>query len=125
MSVRGRRSHDGSRSSKSRETPHFAARARRLASLAMATYLLEAYQPATAGEIEAAAARLEAAALELAQEGVAVRYVRSVFVPGDETALHFLEAPAAEVARRVSERAAVTHDRIVETQLPNERSDHA
>ena len=51
---------------------------------------------------------------ELARLGTAVRYVRSILIPGDETCLHLVEADSAEHVAEAFEQAGLTADRIVE-----------
>ena len=79
----------------------------------MLSFLVETYTPAAAvlAEIEARARR---AASELQQAGTPVRYVHSIFVPGDETCFHLFEALSADAVRDTSERAGLSPQRIVE-----------
>ena len=79
----------------------------------MTGFLVETYTPAAAvvAEIEARARR---AAAELERAGTPVRYVRSIFVPADETCFHLFEAPSADTVREASERAGLSPQRIVE-----------
>jgi len=82
----------------------------------MRTYLVETYLPrARAGELDDTAARLRAAAAE-EPAGNGVRYLRSTFVPEDETCFHVLEGPSLRAITIVSERAALSPIRIVEAQ---------
>jgi hypothetical protein len=76
-------------------------------------FLVETYTPAATdlAEIEARARR---AATELERAGTPVRYLRSIFVPGDETCFHLFEASSAEIVRETSERAGLSPQRIVE-----------
>jgi hypothetical protein len=53
-------------------------------------------------------------AADLARLGTAVRYVRSILIPGDETCLHLVEADSAEHVAEAFEQAGLTADRIVE-----------
>lgn len=76
----------------------------------MPTYLVEAY--AANGSTAVADARERAT--RAAQLGVDVRYLRTTFLPQDETLLHVFEAMSAESLRRAVELAALAHDRIVE-----------
>ena len=47
-------------------------------------------------------------------DGTAVRYVRSILIPGDETCLHLVEADSAEDVAEAFEQAGLAADRIVE-----------
>jgi hypothetical protein len=76
----------------------------------MATVLVESYGPcACAGELETIAARVRAAA-----EAAGLGYVRSIFVPDDETCFHVFEAPSVAVVRDALERAELSAQRVVE-----------
>jgi hypothetical protein len=63
-------------------------------------------------DLEGVAARARAAARELADEGVPVCHVRSVFLSADETCFHFFRAPTANDVREVLGRAGLEFDRI-------------
>ena len=79
----------------------------------MSSYLLEAYTPATAllAEVEA---RVREAAIELSESGTPVRYVRSIFVPEDETCFHLLDGPSREAVAETAKRAGISTPRITE-----------
>jgi len=47
-------------------------------------------------------------------DGTAVRYLRSILIPGDETCLHLVEADSPEPVAEAFERAGLEADRIVE-----------
>jgi hypothetical protein len=80
----------------------------------MTRYLVELYQPRSgAGTLRVATERLAASAAELTGEGTPVRYLDTIFLPGDETCLHLLEAPCEADVRAVAERAAIEVDRVV------------
>jgi hypothetical protein len=49
---------------------------------------------------------------ELTREGTAVRFVRSVFVPEDETCFCLYEAGSVDVVREAARRAALAFDRV-------------
>ena len=70
----------------------------------MPEYLVELYT--VAGPDSAALARLG--------DGTAVRYLRSILIPGDETCLHLVEADSPERVAEAFERAGLEADRIVE-----------
>jgi hypothetical protein len=78
-------------------------------------YLVEAYQPslngAARGELMA---RARAAADAMTRDGVRIRYVRSLFVPGDEACFHVFEAGSAAAVDEASRRAGLPYTRIVE-----------
>jgi hypothetical protein len=72
------------------------------------SYLVESYAGDGAFERERERARLAA------QLGPDIRYVRTTFLPADETLLHIFEAPSAEALSRAGQRAALHYERIVE-----------
>jgi hypothetical protein len=72
------------------------------------SYLVESY--AAAVTVDEARRRARRAA-EL-EEGV--RYLRTTFLPHDETILHLFEAPSATVLERAGRLAMLEFDRIVE-----------
>lgn len=80
----------------------------------MPSYLVEVYLPrAQADEARASGRRARAAAEELSGEGVSIRYVRTTFLPDDETCFHLFEAPELAAVEEVSRRAALGCARIV------------
>jgi hypothetical protein len=58
--------------------------------------------------------RARRAAADLSREGSAVRYVRSFFLPDDETCFHYFEGTSAEAIGEVAARASIACDRIME-----------
>jgi hypothetical protein len=81
----------------------------------MPEYLVEWYVPRTrTGQF-----RLDVreSAARMAREGVAVRHVRSIFVPEDELCLCLVQGPDEEAVRSVLEGAHVRIDRIVEAMV--------
>ena len=90
--------------------------ARTLSVREMNKYMVERYLPgATAGQLDEASARLAAAALELAAQGVEVRYIGSTFIPEEESCFCRFEGPAVANVRRACEQAGVPFARIFET----------
>jgi hypothetical protein len=79
----------------------------------MVTFLVEAFTPASAGfsDIEA---RARAAADAMAKEGIAVAYIHSILVPGDEVCFHVFDGPSQEAVAEVGRRASLAFTRIVE-----------
>jgi hypothetical protein len=49
-----------------------------------------------------------------AAAGLAVRYLRSILVPGDETCLHLVEASSAEMAARLCRLAELPFIRVAD-----------
>ena len=79
----------------------------------METYLVEHYRPGTdAAHMRVAAAALGAAAAALGAEGVEIRYVRSLIVPGDEAFLSVFAADSEASVRETHRRAGVPLERI-------------
>ena len=85
----------------------------------MAEYLAELYVPRSdeAGA-ELSTSRMRSAAAELTREGTPVRWVRSIFVPEDETCFVLCEAASLDAVRRTADRAALTFERIAEAIPP-------
>jgi hypothetical protein len=80
----------------------------------MPTYLVEAYMPRAHGrEAGAAGFRARAAAAELSADGVPVRYVRTTFLPEDETCFHVFVAESTEAVDEACRRAELGRVRIV------------
>ena len=78
----------------------------------MHSYLVEAYAPKSC-DAPGAADRAREGAEDLSREGVAIRYVRTTYLPEDETCFHFFEAESAEVVEDVCSRAELGRVRIV------------
>jgi hypothetical protein len=77
----------------------------------MSSFLLEAYMPASA-LLEDVEERVRDAAAELTRSGTPVRYVRSIFVPEDETCFHLLDGPSSEAVAETARRAGISTPRI-------------
>lgn len=75
-------------------------------------YLLEAY---LARSQSSGLAQLDER-LRKAARGQPVRYLRTTYVPADETCFHYIEAPTAAAAQRFAESAELAFDRILEAQ---------
>ena len=74
----------------------------------MPSYLVESYAAGSVVEHQRERAKLAA------ELGTGIRYVRTTFLPDDETVLHVFEAGSAEDLRRAAGLAALQHERIVE-----------
>jgi hypothetical protein len=85
----------------------------------MKQYLVEVYLTRAEPEgLAQAAARARGAAERAAARGVHVRYLRSIFVPEDETCFLLFEARSADAVRVATEPAALACLRIVEAIQP-------
>jgi hypothetical protein len=77
----------------------------------MPEFLVELYvSRADAAAVERRAARARLAAEQLSREGTPVRYLRSVFVPEDETCFFLYEAASAEEVEEAARRASLRFD---------------
>jgi hypothetical protein len=74
------------------------------------SYLVESYAAASPAALDDARER----ARRTAELGSGVFYVRTTFLPDDETILHLFEAPSASVLDEAGRRAALQFERIVE-----------
>jgi len=74
------------------------------------TYVVESYLADGLDAFTEARERARRAA----ELGAGVRYVRTTFLPGDETVLHVFEARSQEALRRAAGLAALEYERLVE-----------
>jgi len=74
----------------------------------MRSYLVESYAPCEVVDEQRKCAR------RTAELGTGVRYVRTTFLPGDETVLHVFEAQSEETLRHAVELVGLQHERIIE-----------
>jgi hypothetical protein len=77
------------------------------------SFLVEVYIPCSLEDARETARQLCSAADELARAGTPVRYLRTTFVPDDETCFHVLEAPGRDAVTELSRRAGLDRARIV------------
>lgn len=81
----------------------------------MAEFLVETYvSRADSAGAERAAERARLAADEVTREGTPVRYLRSIFVPEDETCFYLYEAATVDAVHEAARRAALSLDRVAE-----------
>ncbi len=76
----------------------------------MPRYLVESYSAGSG----AAVAHAEERAQQAAELGSGVCYLRTTFLPGDETVLHWFEAPSTEALAEAAKRAGLPYERITE-----------
>lgn len=87
----------------------------------MAEFLIEVYlSRGDSAAVERNAERARLAARELTREGTPVRYLRSIFVPEDETCFVLLQADAAEAAGEAARRAGLSFERLAEAVAADE-----
>jgi hypothetical protein len=73
------------------------------------SYFVESYSSDTALDDARARAQLTG------DLGHGIRYLRTTFLPGDETLFHAFEAPSAAALRRAAQRAELHYERIIES----------
>jgi hypothetical protein len=80
----------------------------------MPNYVVERYRSSSDPEsLGSVANRLTAGARRVSREGTSVRYVDTIFIPGDETCLHLFEAASEADVRAVARRVGIEVDRVV------------
>jgi hypothetical protein len=80
----------------------------------MPNYVVELYRPSSdAQTLRGVADRLATGARQLSREGTPVRYLETIFLPGDETCLHRFEAGSEAEVLAVARRAGIDVDRVV------------
>lgn len=67
-----------------------------------------------AGAVRRTSELARSAAEERTRWGTQVRYLRSVFIPEDETCLLLYEAPSAEAVREAARGAGLQFERVLE-----------
>jgi Nickel responsive protein SCO4226-like len=78
-------------------------------------FLLELYVSGSdRGAVTEGAGRADLGVLRLRRDGASIRYLRSIFVPEDETCFLVYEAESADDVRRAARLAGLPADRIVE-----------
>jgi uncharacterized protein DUF4242 len=81
----------------------------------MAEFLLEVYASRTeARAVEVGAERARHAAEQLSGEGTRVRFLRTMFVPEEETCFYLYEAASADDVREAARRAELPVESVVE-----------
>jgi hypothetical protein len=79
------------------------------------SYFAEAFHARPrASELRENERRARAAAKELRQQGIPIRFVRSIFMPADEICFYVFEAFSVEAVGTACERATLRFQRVVE-----------
>lgn len=79
----------------------------------MPEYLIELYVSQTDAELASTESRsVHEAAEQLAEQGTAVRYLRSIFVPAEETCFILVEADSADDVYSATRMANVPCNRV-------------
>ena len=80
----------------------------------MPNFVVERYRSSSDPDsLWAVAVRLTAGARDARPDGTSVRYVSTIFLPGDETCLHVFEADSEADVLAVTRQAGIEVDRIV------------
>jgi hypothetical protein len=86
----------------------------------MAEFVLEFYASrADASAVRRRTRRARLAADAVAEEGTPVRYVRSIYVPDDETCFVLYEATSSEAVQKAAARADLSFSRVARTLEPD------
>ncbi len=81
----------------------------------MPQYVVERHLPNFTGEMIAAAAkRAKQTTLAMTREGTPIRYMRSIFIPGEDKCYCLFEGESAETVRLANERADLPVESISE-----------
>lgn len=80
----------------------------------MSTYIAERYLPGiTQEQLLDAARRAKLAAAEMTTAGTPVTYLRSTFLPGDQTCYCLFEGPSEQAVRDANNKAEIPYERII------------
>jgi hypothetical protein len=77
------------------------------------SYVVESYAAGSADAPGDAPERARQAALLATRDGIDVRYVRTTFLPGDETCFHVFEAESLEAVKTAIALSSLPADRVV------------
>jgi hypothetical protein len=80
----------------------------------MSTYIAERYLPGiTQEQLLDAARRAKLATAEMTTAGTPVTYLRSTFLPGDQTCYCLFEGPSEQAVRDANNKAEIPYERII------------
>jgi Protein of unknown function (DUF4242) len=81
----------------------------------LAYYTLELARPPDGwGRLQELSAHARQASEQMQRDGIQVRFLRSIFVPEDETCFHLYEAASAENVREAARLAELPFESVVE-----------
>ncbi len=81
----------------------------------MATYVVERHLPRfTSEQLAAAAARAKSTTADMTREGTPIRYLRSIFIPGEDKCFCVFDGPSASSVEEANNRAEIPFERVVE-----------
>ncbi len=81
-------------------------------------YAVELYLPRfTKDALPEATERAGAMAEQMAREGIPVRFLHSIFVPGDEMCFLLFAGPSTGIVAELAHRAAITFERVFEVDV--------
>ena len=83
----------------------------------LAYYTLELARPPDGwSRLQELSAHARQASEQMQRDGIQVRFLRSIFVPEDETCFHLFDAVSEDVVAEVARRAELRYERIVEAE---------
>lgn len=88
----------------------------------MAEFLVELYVSRADNDVGRHELRARDAAAALTAEGTPVRFVRSIYVPEDETCLFLYRAGSIETVHAAARRAELAYEHVAETARTRPRS---
>jgi hypothetical protein len=81
-------------------------------------YVVELYLPRLdADALRDATVRARSAAAELRAEGTPVRFLRAIFLPGDEICFLLFDGPSEAAVAEVARRAEIAFERLVAAEV--------
>ena len=81
----------------------------------MTKYLVARRLPGiTPDQLSEAASSAKRTTAVMTREGTPVQYLRSTFIPGEETCFCLFEGPSADAVRTANARARLLYERIIE-----------
>jgi hypothetical protein len=81
-------------------------------------YALELYLPRFGGDVlDKTVACAGAVAEQMEREGTRVRFLRSLFLRGDEVCLLLFDGPSGDAVTELARRAAISFERVLEVEV--------